>query len=250
MSIRSLEREIDRLRKMADPHLYQSFSDLQRTSREREAELLESLEKMKRRTWSLRENVKSQKTECKEKMKEMQFKYERERFMYEMECENEMWKSQMKIAKRSADEAIRSIESVPDPYEETEKYFGYFDRVNETWNEQRENLMEIIEDMSENHAVLLRQVQEESERTARERDEKQEALKTLKSTMESSEKEMEAEIKELKENIESFKEQDDDEDWWEKEKKTTNEKLLSDYIEPLQGQDDKPLTKDEVESLI
>ena len=54
-------------------------------------------------------------TECKEKMKEMQFKYERERFMYEMECENEMWKSQMKIAKRSVDEAIRSIESVPDP---------------------------------------------------------------------------------------------------------------------------------------
>jgi len=44
--------------------------------------------------------------------------------------------------------------------------------------------------------------------------------------------------------------QDDDEDWWEKEKKTANEKLLSDYIEPIQGQDDKPLTKDEVESLI
>ena len=44
--------------------------------------------------------------------------------------------------------------------------------------------------------------------------------------------------------------QDDDEDWWEKEKKTTNEKLLSDYIEPIQGQDDAPLTKEEVESLI
>ena len=29
-----------------------------------------------------------------------------------------------------------------------------------------------------------------------------------------------------------------------------NEKILSDYIEPLQGQDDKPLTKEEVESLI
>ena len=43
--------------------------------------------------------------------------------------------------------------------------------------------------------------------------------------------------------------QDDDEDWWEKEK-TVNEKILSDDIEPIQGQDDKPLTKDEVESLI
>ena len=43
---------------------------------------------------------------------------------------------------------------------------------------------------------------------------------------------------------------EDDEDWWEKDKKTANEKILSDYIEPLQGQDDKPLTKEEVESLI
>ena len=42
---------------------------------------------------------------------------------------------------------------------------------------------------------------------------------------------------------------DDDKDWWEKEK-TVNEKILSDDIEPIQGQDDKPLTKDEVESLI
>ena len=45
--------------------------------------------------------------------------------------------------------------------------------------------------------------------------------------------------------------QDDDDDIvpWQKEK-TPNEKILADYIEPLQGQDDKPLTKDEVESLI
>ena len=43
--------------------------------------------------------------------------------------------------------------------------------------------------------------------------------------------------------------QDDDKEWWEKEK-TVNEKILSDDIEPIQGQDDKPLTKDEVESLI
>ena len=42
---------------------------------------------------------------------------------------------------------------------------------------------------------------------------------------------------------------DDDKEWWEKEK-TVNEKILSDDIEPIQGQDDKPLTKDEVESLI
>ena len=42
---------------------------------------------------------------------------------------------------------------------------------------------------------------------------------------------------------------DDDDAWWEKEK-TINEKILSDDIEPIQGQDDKPLTKDEVESLI
>ena len=42
---------------------------------------------------------------------------------------------------------------------------------------------------------------------------------------------------------------DDDKDWWEKEK-TVNEKILSADIEPIQGQDDKPLTKDEVESLI
>jgi len=45
--------------------------------------------------------------------------------------------------------------------------------------------------------------------------------------------------------------QEDDDDLvpWKKEK-TPNEKILSDYIEPLQGQDDKPLTKDELESLI
>ncbi len=43
---------------------------------------------------------------------------------------------------------------------------------------------------------------------------------------------------------------EDDKEWWEKEKKTANEKILSDYIEPLQGQDDKPLTKEELESLI
>ena len=42
---------------------------------------------------------------------------------------------------------------------------------------------------------------------------------------------------------------EDDKEWWEKEK-TVNEKILSDDIEPIQGQDDKPLTKDEVESLI
>ena len=42
---------------------------------------------------------------------------------------------------------------------------------------------------------------------------------------------------------------DDDKEWGEKEK-TVNEKILSDDIEPIQGQDDKPLTKDEVESLI
>ena len=80
MSIRSLERDRSSC-KMADPHLYQSF----RICRERQerGRASVSLEKMKRRAWSLRENVKSQKTECKEKMKEM-FKYER-RFMYEME---------------------------------------------------------------------------------------------------------------------------------------------------------------------
>ena len=42
---------------------------------------------------------------------------------------------------------------------------------------------------------------------------------------------------------------EDDEAWWEKEK-TVNEKILSDNVEPIQGQDDKPLTKEEVESLI
>ena len=42
---------------------------------------------------------------------------------------------------------------------------------------------------------------------------------------------------------------EDDEEWWEKEK-TVNEKILSDNVEPIQGQDDKPLTREEVESLI
>ena len=42
---------------------------------------------------------------------------------------------------------------------------------------------------------------------------------------------------------------EDDEAWWEKEK-TVNEKILSDNVEPIQGQDDKPLTKEEVEALI
>ena len=42
---------------------------------------------------------------------------------------------------------------------------------------------------------------------------------------------------------------EDDEAWWEKEK-TVNEKILSDNVEPIQGQDDKPLTREEVESLI
>ena len=43
--------------------------------------------------------------------------------------------------------------------------------------------------------------------------------------------------------------EEDQEAWWEKEK-TVNEKLLSDQVEPIQGQDDKPLTREEVESLI
>ena len=42
---------------------------------------------------------------------------------------------------------------------------------------------------------------------------------------------------------------EDDKEWWEKEK-TINEKILSDDFEPIQGQDDKPLTKEELESLI
>ena len=35
-----------------------------------------------------------------------------------------------------------------------------------------------------------------------------------------------------------------------KKKRPSMKKILSDDIEPIQGQDDKPLTKDEVESLI
>ena len=197
MSYRELQRELDRLRKMSDPHLYDSLSDLQRSSREREAELLESLEKMKRRTWNLRENVKSQKTECKERLKEMRFQCEREQFLYEMKCENEMWKHEMKIAKRSADEAIRNIESMPDPSEETDECFEMFNETRMIWNEQREKILEIVEDMSDD-----RFLRDEMERTARERDEKEEALKTLRTEMQNSEKEMEAEIKDLKEKIE------------------------------------------------